>query len=54
VAVVAVVVPQGNIDGWDVRLSATHKESGTYVQVANDIDFSGNAVVRKGTVTLIR
>jgi gliding motility-associated-like protein len=40
--------------GWDGRLSANRKDSGTYVWVTSGIDFAGNVVVRKGTVTLIR
>ncbi|MGN6618572.1 MAG: PKD domain-containing protein [Ilyomonas sp.] len=40
--------------GWDGAFNGTQQASGTYVFMARAIDFSGNPVLRKGTVVLIR
>jgi gliding motility-associated-like protein len=40
--------------GWDGNFKGTKQPLGTYVWVAEAIDYSGNKIQRKGTVLLIR
>jgi gliding motility-associated-like protein len=40
--------------GWDGRVSGTDQETGTYVFMAQGVDYTGKVVFRKGTVVLIR
>jgi gliding motility-associated-like protein len=39
--------------GWDGRVSGTDQETGTYVFMAQGVDYTGKVVFRKGTVVLI-
>jgi gliding motility-associated-like protein len=41
-------------DGWNGTLGGRDQATGTYVYMAQAIDYLGNAIVRKGTVVLIR
>ncbi len=40
--------------GWDGRLNGTEQPTGTYVWMAEAIDYLGNNISRKGTITIIR
>jgi gliding motility-associated-like protein len=40
--------------GWDGRISGVEQPTGTYVWIAEAIDYKGNPVSRKGFVTIIR
>ena len=40
--------------GWDGKINGIMQGTGTFVWMASGVDFSGNIVLRKGTVTLIR
>ncbi len=40
--------------GWDGTISGTPQQSGTFVYMAEAVDYLGNTVFRKGTVVLIR
>jgi gliding motility-associated-like protein len=40
--------------GWDGTTKGTQQASGTFVYVAEGIDYKGNRIFRKGTVVLIR
>jgi gliding motility-associated-like protein len=40
--------------GWDGKLNGTEQSSGTYVFMAQGIDYTGKVVYKKGTVVLIR
>jgi gliding motility-associated-like protein len=40
--------------GWDGTVSGTPQQSGTFVYMAEAVDYLGNTVFRKGTVVLIR
>ena len=40
--------------GWDGKLAGVLQHTGTYVWMAEGIDYKGNLVQRKGTVTIIR
>lgn len=40
--------------GWDGTLNGIKQDSGTYVWIAEGIDYKGNLLVRKGTTVLIR
>ncbi|HEU4472449.1 MAG TPA: gliding motility-associated C-terminal domain-containing protein, partial [Flavisolibacter sp.] len=40
--------------GWDGRINGVKQLTGTYVWVAEAIDYNGNRVTRRGSVTLIR
>ncbi len=40
--------------GWDGKMNGKEQNSGVYVWMVSGIDFNGNRVFRKGTVTLIR
>ena len=40
--------------GWDGRIQGTEQNSGTYVWIAEGIDYKGNLIMRKGYSTLIR
>lgn len=42
------------VNGWDGRLQGLEQTTGTFVWVAEAVDFRGNVITRKGTVTLIR
>lgn len=40
--------------GWDGRILGVKQNTGTFVWMAAAIDYKGNAITRKGTVTIIR
>ena len=40
--------------GWDGKINGVAQGTGVFVWVASGVDFSGNNIERKGTVTLIR
>lgn len=40
--------------GWDGRINGLDQPTGTYVWIAEAIDYKGNAISRKGVVTIIR
>jgi gliding motility-associated-like protein len=40
--------------GWNGKISGTEQGTNTFVWIAEAVDFNGNLVKRKGTVTLIR
>lgn len=40
--------------GWDGRVQGKEQDTGTYVWMANGVDFLGNKIFRKGSVLLIR
>lgn len=40
--------------GWDGRLQGVEQNSGTYVWIAEGIDYKGNLIMRKGYSTLLR
>jgi gliding motility-associated-like protein len=40
--------------GWDGRLSGKLQASGTYVYMISATDYTGKAVMKKGTVVLVR
>ena len=40
--------------GWDGNINGTPQASGTYVYMAQGIDYNGKTVFRKGTVVLIK
>ncbi len=40
--------------GWDGTFGGTRQQSGTYVYVAQAVDYLGHTITRKGTVVLIR
>lgn len=40
--------------GWDGNISGQQQRSDAFVYIAEGIDFNGNTVFRKGTITLIR
>ncbi len=40
--------------GWDGKIKGTEQGTGTYVWMAEAIDYKGNLVTRKGVVTIIR
>jgi hypothetical protein len=40
--------------GWDGRINGTEQPTGTYVWIAEAIDYKGNQIVRKGVFTIIR
>ncbi|TDH21243.1 PKD domain-containing protein [Segetibacter sp. 3557_3] len=40
--------------GWDGKISGADQGSGTFVFMAEGVDFLGNKIVRKGTTVLIR
>jgi gliding motility-associated-like protein len=40
--------------GWDGAYSGTAQASGSYVFVAQAVDYTGKLVTKKGTVVLIR
>jgi hypothetical protein len=40
--------------GWDGTLNGIRQDNGTYVFMAQAIDYLGNTVFRKGTCVLIR
>jgi gliding motility-associated-like protein len=40
--------------GWDGRIKGKQQGSNTYVWIVKAVDFNGNAVFHKGTVTLIK
>jgi gliding motility-associated-like protein len=44
----------GPDQGWDGTLAGAPQEAGAYVWTASGIDLSGNLVLRRGTVVLIR
>jgi len=40
--------------GWDGRINGVPQPSGTFIWMAEAIDYKGNLITRKGTVTIIR
>ena len=40
--------------GWDGRIQGVEQNSGTYVWIAEGVDYKGNLIMRKGYSTLIR
>ncbi len=40
--------------GWDGKLKGTAQSTGTFIWMAEGIDYKGNLVTRKGVVTIIR
>ncbi|RYZ47410.1 MAG: T9SS type B sorting domain-containing protein [Sphingobacteriales bacterium] len=40
--------------GWDGRLKGVLENTSTYIWIAEGVDYRGNLVVRKGSVTLVR
>jgi gliding motility-associated-like protein len=40
--------------GWDGRINGMKQATGTFVWVAEAVDFNGNVITRKGVTTLIR
>lgn len=40
--------------GWDGTFAGVQQQSGTYVFVVKSTDYSGNTIMRKGTIVLIR
>ena len=40
--------------GWDGRIKGTEQPTGTYVWMAEGIDYLGRTVQRKGSVIIIR
>lgn len=40
--------------GWDGTFSGSKMESGVYIVYATATDYKGNAMIKKGTVTIIR
>jgi gliding motility-associated-like protein len=40
--------------GWDGKINGVDQQTGTYVWIAEAIDYKGNLVSRKGVVTIVR
>lgn len=40
--------------GWDGKINGIDQQNGTYIWMAEAVDFKGNAVLRKGTITIVR
>ena len=40
--------------GWDGKLGGTYQPTGTYVWMAEGVDYKGNIVYRKGTVIIVK
>ncbi len=49
-----VFATQNPATGWNGQLGGANQPTGTYVWIAEAIDFRGNLMQRKGTVTIIR
>ena len=40
--------------GWDGKIKGLEQATGSYVWIAEAIDFKGNLISRKGVVTIVR
>jgi gliding motility-associated-like protein len=40
--------------GWNGKIDAREQSTGTFVWIAEAVDYKGNIVQRKGTVTIVR
>lgn len=42
------------VHGWEGKIKGTTQSTGTYVWMAEGVDYKGNIIQRKGTVTIVR
>jgi gliding motility-associated-like protein len=40
--------------GWDGRINGVEQPTGTFIWIAEAVDYKGNLITRKGTITVIR